>query len=103
LASAIDSGQVRVLYVWDEGKQRSLAAMGVADVENTRCKGLNVVWAAGNRAAIEAILPQLEAYARDCGADVITETGRLGWEPVLAKHGWKATQVTMEKDLRGNV
>jgi hypothetical protein len=103
LLESIDKGEMRILYVWDEGKQFSKAAMGVRDVANDFKKGLDVVWAAGNRRAIEAILPQLEAYARDCGADVITETGRLGWEPVLARHGWKATQVTMEKDLRGNV
>ena len=66
-------------------------------VEYPRAKQLHVWVAAGNLAGLEAMVPEIEAWAKEQGCTGATMIGRPGWERTfLARMGWKRTAVLME-------
>jgi thiol-disulfide isomerase/thioredoxin len=46
-----------------------------------------------------AVMPAVEQFGRELGAKYIRGAGRLGWERVLKKRGWKKRDVVMYKEL----
>jgi hypothetical protein len=44
-------------------------------------------------------MPAVEQFGRELGAKYIRGAGRLGWERVLKKRGWKKRDVVMYKEL----
>lgn len=90
-----------------EGRSYLLEARGccfiVEMVEYPAEKACQVMWAAGTLQAIEAALPDLEAWALRHGCTEILEEGHAGWARVLKGHGWKPWSVTMRKALYGHL
>lgn len=52
-----------------------------------------------NFGAWRQFLPDLEDWARSRGANEMTVTGRVGWQRVLKRDGYKKQSVTLEKSL----
>lgn len=86
-----------------EGRLHHLTARGccfvVEVVDYPGERACQVQWAAGTLQAIEAALPDLEAWAVTRGCTELLEEGHAGWGRVLKRHGWKPWSVTMRKAL----
>lgn len=67
-----------------------------------RYKALNLFLAGGNLIELQAMLPEIENYARHVGADRIVLTGRKGWlRSFMVHEGYAEKLVVMEKKLNG--
>lgn len=67
-----------------------------------RYKALNLFLAGGNMTELQAMLPEIESYAKYVGADRMILTGRKGWTRSFLKHeGYTEKMVTMEKKFNG--
>jgi hypothetical protein len=56
--------------------------------------------AAGDIDDMVALLPTLEQWGRDQGADVAECEARRGWTPYAAQHGYKPEAIIYRKDIR---
>lgn len=67
-----------------------------------RYKALNLFLAGGNITELQAMLPEIENYAKYVGADRIVLSGRKGWvRSFLKNEGYAEKMVTLEKKLNG--
>ena len=66
-----------------------------------RAKGnfLNVWIAGGRLPGIMKMVPRMEKMARADGCKQMVAFGRLGWDRVLPKYGWKKIGVVYAKDV----
>ena len=65
-----------------------------------RFRALHIWLAGGNLAELEAMMQEIEVFARAVGADRITFDGRLGWlRSPAVPYGFRAISATMEKKL----
>jgi hypothetical protein len=64
-----------------------------------RKKALHVFLAGGEMAQILDMMDSAMVWGRGQGCDVMTISGRLGWQRVLDKHGFRPVLVTMERAL----
>lgn len=63
-------------------------------------KALNLFLAGGNLIELQAMLPEIENFARHVGADRMVLTGRKGWTRSFLTHeGYAEKMVVMEKKL----
>ena len=63
-------------------------------VQAPRKKYLNVFLVVSDELAdVMAIQPRMLEFARSQGCDWVQTHGRLGWNKVLPKYGWKPTHV----------
>jgi hypothetical protein len=53
----------------------------------------------GDMDAAMSLHPLALARARELGAKKMTMTGRLGWQKVLPRYGWKPWMLTMERSV----
>lgn len=71
-------------------------------IQLPRYRALNLFLAGGNIPELQAMLPEIEVFARHVGADRIVLTGRKGWlRSFLVHEGYGEKMVTMEKKLNG--
>lgn len=69
-------------------------------VKVPRFKALNLFLAGGNRPELQAMLPEIENFARHVGADRLILNGRKGWlRTFLVHEGYAEKTVTLEKKL----
>ena len=59
-----------------------------------RLRGLHVIAAGGTLRAIRELLPAVEAFARQAGANVGGATGRKGWIRYLRQFGYAPSKLT---------
>jgi hypothetical protein len=64
-----------------------------------RKKVLSVVAAAGSLPAVMALQPQFTRFAIEQGCSSLFTSGRLGWQRVLPKYGWKHKMAAFALDL----
>jgi hypothetical protein len=64
-----------------------------------RKRVLNVWLAAGEMDQIIDMIDSAIAWGKSQGCDAMTLSGRVGWQKVLAKHGFKPTMMTLERAL----
>jgi hypothetical protein len=65
-----------------------------------RRKVMNIWLAIGELDACLSLIPQMEEFARQQGCTALTECGREGWEPFLAKRGWTRYGLVMMRDIQ---
>lgn len=69
-------------------------------VQVPRFKSVNLFLAGGNLPELQAMLPEIENFARHVGAERITLNGRKGWlRTFLVHEGYAEKLVTLEKKL----
>lgn len=70
-------------------------------LQSPRKKVLNVWLVAGKLDELKAMYPIIYQWAKEVqGCDLVTHTGRPGWErSFLKEEGWKTQLVTMVKEL----
>jgi hypothetical protein len=88
----IAAGECQVHLVWDDTVR---AAIGTRLFD--RRKAVQAHWCGGDGAAILAVVPQLEDYARSIGATRLYMTGRKGWSRLLPDY--RVEQITIGKAL----
>lgn len=62
-------------------------------------KAVRAFLAAGKSEDIVEMIPTVSEWARQQGCTVAEFEGRIGWERLLSRHGWKKRCVTMQLDL----
>ncbi len=73
------------------------ASVGVTEiVVFPRKKTLNCWLAAGDMDELMVMMQYAKEWGSSQGCDAMTMSGRMGWQRVLNKHGWKPVLVTME-------
>ena len=73
------------------------ASVGVTEiVVFPRKKTLNCWLAAGDLDELLVMMDFAKEWGAAQGCDAMTMSGRMGWQRVLNKHGWKPVFVTME-------
>ena len=92
LAGALRAGRVRIWM--GEG-----AVLATELADEPEGPGLHVWLAAGRLAAVLALRPGLEAWARGAGCVRITLDGRKGWARVLAPFGYTRAGHEIERRL----
>ncbi len=71
-------------------------------VKLPRYKALNLFLAGGNVLELQAMLPEIEQFARHVGADRMTLAGRKGWvRSFLKTEGYAEKMVVLEKKFNG--
>jgi len=71
-------------------------------VQVPRYRALNLFLAGGNIPELRAMLPELEKFAGQVGADRIILNGRKGWlRSFLVHEGYAEKTVTLEKKING--
>jgi len=71
-------------------------------VQVPRYRALNLFLAGGNISELQAMLPELEKFAGQVGADRIILNGRKGWlRSFLVHEGYAEKSVTLEKKING--
>lgn len=76
------------------------ASVGVTEiVAFPRKKTLNCWLAAGDLDELLVMMQYAKEWGAAQGCDAMTMSGRMGWQRVLNKHGWKPVFVTMETPL----
>ena len=71
-------------------------------VRYPRYTALNLFLAGGNMDELEAMLPEIEKFAKHVGADRLVLAGRKGWvRSFLKNEGYAEKLVVMEKKLNG--
>lgn len=69
-------------------------------IQVPRYRALNIFLAGGNLPELEAMLPEIEKFAKHVGADRITLNGRKGWlRSFLVHDGYTESSVVMQKKL----
>lgn len=68
-------------------------------VQYPRKKVLNVWLAAGEMDQIIDMLDNAMEWGRAQGCEAMTLSGRMGWQRVLAKHGFKPAMLVLERPL----
>jgi hypothetical protein len=58
---------------------------------------------AGELPGVMQLQDQVIGHALTNSCEFMTTTGRVGWEMVLPKYGWKKTHSVMQYDLKGMV
>lgn len=67
-----------------------------------RYKALNLFLAGGNMTELQAMLPELEHFAKHVGADRMMLNGRKGWlRSFLKLEGYTEKSVVLEKKFNG--
>lgn len=66
-----------------------------------RKKVLNILLLAGELDAVLALQPEIEAFGRQHGCELMTAMGRPGWQKILPKLGWRHTASLFTWDLGG--
>lgn len=98
LYDRIMRGDVQPALIWD-GKQAS-ALFGVRFYMQGTEKVAEWVWATGfGRKNWQHLLPDVEQWMRDEGADICKPVCRPGWSKQLKENGYKTTHFIMEKRL----
>jgi hypothetical protein len=93
----VTRGECTVLLVLtDEGEP--VAAGGIRIFDKAAGRALEVNWAAGNGAALLAVTPQLEDYARSLGCNRIFIPGRKGWSRVFPRE-YRVERITIGRAL----
>lgn len=64
-----------------------------------RKKALHVFLAGGDMDQIIDMLDSAVTWGKAQGCSVMTISGRMGWQRVLAKHGFSPVLITLEKPL----
>lgn len=81
------------MQIWPA--QRGMAVTEI--IQYPRRKVLHCFLAGGDMDQILDMIESAVAWGRGQGCDGLTLSGRLGWDRVLRKHGFKPILVTMEK------
>jgi hypothetical protein len=68
-------------------------------IEYPRKRVLHIFLAAGELDQFFDMAESAEAWGRAQGCVSMTLSGRMGWQRVMHKHGWKPVLVTMEKPI----
>lgn len=95
IKSAVERGE---LQFWPG--PHSVVITEITQVPNYRA--LNLFLAGGVKEELEAMLPEIEKFAKHVEADRIVLTGRKGWvRSFLKDEGYAEKLVVMEKKLNG--
>lgn len=68
-------------------------------VEYPRKRVLHIFLAAGEMDQLLDMIESAERWGRTQGCTSLTMSGRMGWQRVLDKHGFKPLLVTMEREM----
>jgi hypothetical protein len=93
----IESGECQVYLIVAHGA-KTVGAGGTRVFDKANGRALEVNWAGGNGAALLAIVPQLEQFARSLGCTRIFIPGRKGWSRVLPRD-YRIERITVGKAL----
>lgn len=67
--------------------------------EFPQTKLLHVFLGGGDLTEIIDMHPTMIAHAKEMGCSRITMSGRIGWKPVLMKHGWGKPSLGIELEI----
>ena len=68
-------------------------------IEYPRKRVLHVFLAAGELDQLTDMIDSAREWGLTQGCTSMTMSGRMGWQRVLDKHGWKPVLVTMERPI----
>jgi hypothetical protein len=75
-------------------------SVGVTEIiQFPRKKTLNCWLAAGDLDELLVMMQCAKEWGAAQGCDTMTMSGRMGWQRVLNKHGWRPVLVTMETPI----
>lgn len=94
LVEALKRGEMQAFY-------NDRAVIITEIVEAPRRRYLNLFLVAGDMDAVDALGPELTAWAKDQGCEFARAQVRLGFEPLLKARGWQKTQLIMELPFHG--
>lgn len=80
---------------WEEGDGTVITRISVSP----RKKRLVVVCAFGVLKDVLGLVPRMSAFGKEHGCADFVMSGRLGWDRVLPRHGWRKTGVTYALDI----
>lgn len=92
LMEALKTGRAQV---WEH--QGSLVVTEI--MRHPRRTVLRYWLAAGEIDDLAALLPTLEQWGREVGADMVECEARRGWTPHAVQHGYKPTAIIYRKEL----
>ncbi len=98
-----DGDEAALLAEIQSGRAQLWAGEGGAVV--TQCvtaqdgRTLHIWLAGGELAAVLALRPGIEAWARGLGCEAITIEGRAGWARVLRTHGYRSHGAVLRRSL----
>lgn len=96
LREGLIRGEYQIFY--NEG-----GALVTEVVKYPRANVLHCLVGAGDLDAVLALQPEMRRFGATHQCKFISTIGRVGWERVLPKHGWKKTHVAFTYDLEGAV
>jgi hypothetical protein len=70
-------------------------------IEYPQKRVLHVFLGAGELDQLLDMIKSAEDWGRTQGCTSLTMSGRLGWQRVLDKHGFKPVLITMEREVNG--
>lgn len=101
LVDDVLSNRVHLILAWEPDRKVALALCGTTIIERGDRRIGEIVWATGSgREHWFPLIDDLERYHRDhLGCSGMKAVARLGWKKELAKRGYSATHIVMEKGL----
>ncbi|EIM26652.1 hypothetical protein [Microvirga lotononidis] len=96
ILEAIEAGDVQIHLVLDRGEV--VAAIGTRVFDHERGRIGELMWWGGKSIpATQSVLPELFQFLGEQGCSRLIATGREGLTRILEPHGFKRTQITLEK------
>lgn len=89
LVEALKRGEMQIFH-----NDRAVIVTEV--VQAPRRRYLHLFLVAGDMDAVDALGPQVTAFARDQGCEFARAQVRPGFEPALRSRGWRKTQLITE-------
>lgn len=100
LAQLVNDRLVQVVLAWDEENNRARALVGVRYVMRGKERVAEIIWSSDRfREEFEPLLSELEQFLRDMDCQVCRPIPRMALTKMLARNGYKATHMLMEKNL----
>jgi hypothetical protein len=95
----VDQAQQGRMQLWSDGVHAIAATEILTYPRRTIC---NAVLAAGEVKGVLALQPQIEAFAREAGADAMVTHGRPAWGRIGRASGWQAHSMLFVRRLKAS-